>query len=277
MKQPGEKLEHIHHYHHHATYSYASRLPQRVYGVIIMPAVVLGLAILVLHFFAPTNTQLGSVNWGLILASLGATFIRLFIAYMFALVVAIPIALLININSLTERIFLPLFDIVQSVPVLVFFPIIIVLFIHYHFINAAAIFIIFLSMSWSIVFSLVGGLRVIPGDIKAAGQIFGIKHFAYLRKITIPAIFPYMVTGSLLAWASGWNIIIVAEVLHTYVPNGTSALDLFGIGSLLVHASATNNTGVFLASIIVLVATIGLINFFIWQHLLKFAERFRFE
>ena len=40
---------------------------------------------------------------------------------------------------------------------------------------------------------------------------------------------PYIVTGSLLAWAGGWNIIIVAEVLHTYIPGG--ARDLFGIGS----------------------------------------------
>ena len=30
----------------------------------------------------------------------------------------------------------------------------------------------------------------------------------------------------------GWNIVIVAEVLHTYIPGGSPQNDLFGIGSM---------------------------------------------
>jgi len=51
-------------------------------------------------------------------------------------------------------------------------------------------------------------------------KIFDIKGFAKLRYVTIPAIFPYIITGSLLAWAQGWSLLIVAEALHSYIPNG---------------------------------------------------------
>ena len=176
-----------------------------------------------------------------------------------------------------ERIFLPLFDIIQSIPVLAFFPVIILIFVRSNFLDGAAIFIFFLSMLWNIIFSVVGGLHVIPNDIKEAAQIFDIKGWRELRKITIPAVIPYIITGSLLAWAQGWNIIIVAEVLHTYIYQGTSAQDLFGIGSILVNSSANGEQQMFLLAIIAMIILIGILNLFVWQKLLQYSEKFKFQ
>jgi ABC-type anion transport system duplicated permease subunit len=93
----------------------------------------------------------------------------------------------------------------------------------------------------------------------------------------LPALFPSLITGSLLAWAAGWNILIVAEVLHTYVPVGQNVGDVFGIGSVLVQASSSGNQSLFIWSIVVIVLAITLINIFVWQRLLKYAERFKFD
>jgi NitT/TauT family transport system permease protein len=190
---------------------------------------------------------------------------------------AIPLAMLVNYNAKAERILLPLFDITQSIPVLAFFPVVIFLFVKYNFFNGAAIFILFLTMMWSIVFSVVGGLTTIPEDIKDAAKIFHIRKFTYARQVLLPAIFPYIITGSLLAWAGGWNIVIVAEVLHTYIPNGVPSQDLFGIGSSLVNAIASGRNDIFLAAIVVMIITIGFLNFFVWQKLLHYGERFKFD
>lgn len=209
--------------------------------------------------------------------ALGATFVRLVVAYFFALFVSIPLALLITKSTFAEHLLLPVFDIIQSIPVLAFFPLIILFFIHYHFLNGAAIFIIFLSMLWNIVFSIVGGLKVIPNDIKWVAHVFNIRGFAFVREVLIPAVVPYIITGSLLAWAQGWNIIIVAEVLHTYIPGGSADQDLFGIGSVLVNAIARGEHSMFVAAIVVMVLGIAFLNLFVWQKLLHYAERFRFE
>ncbi|HUC87002.1 MAG TPA: ABC transporter permease subunit [Candidatus Saccharimonadales bacterium] len=271
---PSSQSDHIHH-HRHPGYSYPVHIRSRIYGLVGVPLLVVLVAYLVIHQ-APSTTG-GQVSVVLLLEALAASMIRLLTAYIVAVVLALPMALLINHSSLTERILLPMFDILQSVPVLAFFPVIIIFFLNYHLLEGAAIFVLIISMLWSIVFSLVGGLRLVPGDVKAAAQIFGIRRTAYVREVLIPSIFPYFVTGSLLSWASGWNILIVAEVLHTYLPHGNRNSDLFGIGSLMVHASADGNGNLFIAAILTLVVAIAIINLTVWQRLLHYAERFRFE
>jgi NitT/TauT family transport system permease protein len=272
-----DNRNHIRHSSRHMSVSYPVSLWQRLHSA-FTPLILIAVLFIVLEaasiFPVLPNASLTPGEIGLALL---ATFLRLFVAYLCAVVLSVPLALLVEWNPLAERILLPMFDIAQSVPVLAFFPLIILLCIRVGFIEGAAVFIIFMSMLWNIVFSLVGGLKVIPSDIKAAAKVFNIKGFAYLRQILIPAIVPYIVTGSLLAWAQGWNIIIVAEVLHTYIPGGTSAQDLFGIGNVLVKAAATGQNGTFVVAILVMVAAIALINFFVWQKLLHYAERYKFE
>jgi NitT/TauT family transport system permease protein len=205
------------------------------------------------------------------------SFIRLFISYVFALVIGVILALLILRSHVWERVLIPVYDVLESVPVLVFFPVIILFFIHYSLLNTAAIFILILTMVWSVAFAAIGGLHVIPEDVLFVPKIFGLGKFQSFRKVILPALFPSLITGSLLAWAAGWNILIVAEVLHTYVPAGQNVGDVFGIGSVLVQASSSGNQSLFLWSIVVIVLAITLINIFIWQRLLKYAERFKFD
>ncbi len=212
-----------------------------------------------------------------IASALLATFLRLLTAYVAAVVVAVPLALLATRSALLEKLLLPVFDIAQSIPVLAFFPLIVVLFLQFGLTNFAAIFVIFLTMLWNMVFILVAGIKMIPRDLFAVSRVFGIRGWFFFRRVLLPAIVPYLVTGSLLAWSGGWNIIIVAEVLRTYIPDGAGAIDLFGIGSLIVNASAVGATGTFVAAIITLVGAIALLNFVVWQKLLHYAEKYRFE
>ncbi|MBI5530724.1 MAG: ABC transporter permease subunit [Candidatus Doudnabacteria bacterium] len=270
--------KHIHRYHRHMSVSYAVSLRQRLYSFVLVPILSFILVFVVLSKFGGQGFALReSITWGYVFSALIVTFARLLLAYVLALLIAIPLALLINYSPKIERILFPLFDVIQSVPVLAFFPVVILFFVHYNFYNGAAIFVLLVTMAWSIVFSMVGGLQVIPSDIKSAAKVFGLTGINYIDKILLPAVVPYLVTGSLLAWAGGWNIIIVAEVLHTYIPGGSGAMDLFGIGSVLVATSASNNQRDFLMALTGLVVFVALMNFFVWQKLLKYSEKFKFE
>ena len=271
-----DNRKHIHHTTRHFGFSYPTSFWQRIHAA-FAPFLVIVALFLILRFsnifpFVPENVSLSIIGSALL-----ATFVRLLIAYAFAIVVAIPLALLVTKSPLMERIFLPVFDIAQSVPVLAFFPVVIAFFVRFGLTNTAAVFIIFLSMLWNLVFSLVGGLKTVPSDIKAAAHVFGIRGGGFVRKILLPAVVPYIITGSLLAWAQGWNIVIVAEVLHTYLPVGMAVRDPFGIGSLLVGASSSGQNGVFALAILAMILLIGILNFFVWQKLLHYAEKFKFE
>jgi ABC-type anion transport system duplicated permease subunit len=93
----------------------------------------------------------------------------------------------------------------------------------------------------------------------------------------LPAISPEIVTGSILAMAQGWNLIIVAEVMHTYIPAGTSAQDLFGLGSILVQSAVNGQNYLFVSTLLTMVLIIAVFNFFIWQKLLHYVQKFKFE
>jgi NitT/TauT family transport system permease protein len=210
----------------------------------------------------------------MLLAALGASLARLFIAYAISLVLGIALGLLAERGRRLESALLPIFDVLESMPVLAFFPVLILLFLHAGFLEGAAIFIIFFSMVWNIAFSVVGGMKQIPADVRAIGRVFGMTWWQRLKEIYLPALFPSILTGSILALAQGWNIVIVAEALHAYAPQSANAHDLFGIGSIVVSASTT---GLLVSAMLLLVITITLVNLFVWQPLLAHAERYKFE
>lgn len=266
-----------HHIHHHYI-RYPVTAGERFWSIFFGPLIIIALVYACYTLYPVLAPPSGAVvPLSTIFAAAFATCVRILIAYVLAVIVAVPLALAVTQNATVEAILLPVFDVFESVPILALFPVIILVFIQFNFLNGAAIFILFLTMLWNIVFTLVGGLKIIPKDIIYAAQVFGVNGFARLRRVVLPALVPQFVTGSILAVAQGWNLIIVAEVLHTYIPHGTSAQDLFGVGSILVSAAANAQNEVFLTSVIVMIILIALLNFFVWQKLLHYAQRFRFE
>lgn len=271
-----KQSKHIHRYHRHGSFSYPASLGTKIYSILLGPLLVVGVMYILAKFFSfayPHTT----ISFGTLALATGATLSRLFIAYIFSVLIAIPLALFITWKPSLETIFLPIFDILESIPILAFFPVVILVFLRFNFLNGAAIFIIFLDMVWNILFTLIGGLKLIPRDIIDAAKVFKINGPNYFFRVILPSIVPQLVTGSIIAVAQGWNIIIVAEVMHVYLPGGTAASDLFGIGSILVQASGSGQTTIFIMAIVTMVLTIAFFNFFVWQKLLHYAQRYRFE
>ena len=248
------------------------------YIFILIPFVILAMLIFLLNN-KETNEMLAmsTVTWILIFKAVVFTILRISIALCLSFIFAFLLALLVTGNKKVETILLPIFDVLESVPILAFFPIIITFFLSVNMLNVAAIFVIFITMLWSMLFTVIGGIKLIPEDIKDAAQVFGIKNLNYIRYVLFPSVIPELVTGTILSVASGWNIIIVAEVMHVYIKGGDMSTDLLGIGSLLVNSITTGNTNLFYIILFILVVIIGIINITIWQRLLTYAEKFRFE
>lgn len=264
------------HYHYH--FSYPTSFKRHFLSLLFVLAFIIFILSFTLHSISPQpNIRLNEISPTAIFFATFNTLFRLTIAYLFSLILSIPIALLITSSPKLEKVLLPITDIIQSIPVLAFFPIVVLAFIKFNFFDGVAIFILFMSMIWNIVFSMIGGLKTIPQDVKDASKIFGAKGIKKIIYVTLPAIFPSIITGSFLAWGQGWNISIVAESLHSFIPNGSSANDLFGLGSLLANSLANSQNSIFLASLVAMVFTIVIFNFFIWQKLLHISERFKFD
>lgn len=270
------KQKHHLYYSHRGRRAHAVPLMHRLATPLVIPlALVLGSVFIATGYFVlPTSYATQATT---LLLALGASFARLLIAFAFSLVIGIALGLLAERGRRVESALLPIFDVLESMPVLAFFPVVILFFLRANLLEGAAIFIIFFSMVWNIAFSVVGGLKQTPADVKAVGKIFGLTRWQRFTEILLPALFPAVLTGSILALADGWNIVIVAEALHAYAPQSASAHDLFGIGSILVSSSASGQNALLVSAMTLLVIAIALVNLFIWQPLLAHAERYKFE
>ena len=265
-------------YHHRPHLFYQTTLARHLVSIAAVAAFAFVASLLLLHFVSPKSAfDVHRISASDVLAATANTFFRMLVAYLASLVVAIPLALLISSTPRVQSVLLPVADILQSVPVLAFFPVLVVFFTAYRAYETAAVFVIFIQMIWNIVFPVIAGLQTIPDDIKSAAVVFNVRGAKRFWYITLPAILPFVITGSLLAWAQGWTIVIVAEVLHTYIPHATAAQDLLGLGSLLVDSNAEGQTSVFVAALTAMILVVTLMNLLIWQPLLHVAQRFRFN
>jgi len=98
------------------------------------------------------------------------SFLRMLIAYLFSLIVAYLIGYTLTRKKLLEKFLMPLIDILQSVPILTFFPI--ALYIIIHFFSQplgpeiAVIFLIFTSMVWNLIFAVYESFLSFPKYFK---------------------------------------------------------------------------------------------------------------
>lgn len=268
-------LKHYHSHYHFSYYTSVKHHLSTVLGVILFVILTL---LFIFHSLTPARPfNLESISYIDIILATAATVWRLVVAYILALIVAIPLVVISTGKPRIEKVMLPIFDILQSVPALAFFPVVVLVFIKFNFFDGAAIFVLFMAMVWNLVFSMVGGIKTMPAEIADAAKVFGASGLNKLRYITLPSIFPYIVTGSLLAWGSAWTIIIVAEVLHNFIPNSSSSSDLLGLGSLLANSAYQGNSLLFIISLLVMIIVISLMNLFVWQKLLQKATRYKFD
>ena len=61
---------------------------------------------------------------------------------------------------------------------------------------------------------MIAGATAIPGDLKEVGDIYRMSRWDRWRKLYIPCVFPYLVTGLITAAGGAWNATIVSEFVQ---------------------------------------------------------------
>ena len=146
---------------------------------------------------------------------------RMAVAYLLSLVFAIAYGYTAATNKRASVILLPVLDILQSVPILGFFPPALFFFVaafqgHPVGIELAVVFLIFTSMSWNMAFGVYESLTTIPADLEAAAASFGLRGWLRFRLLAFPAAVPKLVYNSILSWSNGWFFLVASETFTTF-------------------------------------------------------------
>jgi NitT/TauT family transport system permease protein len=126
-----------------------------------------------------------------------------------------------------------------------------------------------LGTQWYILFNVVAGAAAIPAELRAAGVNFGVRGLLWWRRIAIPAVLPYYVTGAITASGGSWNASIVAEVASW----GDVHLEAQGLGAYIAQQTEAGNFHHIVLGIVVMSLFVVLINRTFWRPLYLFAER----
>jgi NitT/TauT family transport system permease protein len=206
---------------------------------------------------------------------LGATFLRVNLALLIGALWTIPAGVMIGSNPRLARIAQPLAQIAASVPATALLPVILLLLIQIGGgLGVASIVVLLLGTQWYVLFNVIAGAMAIPTDLKECCSVFSIRGLARWKKLILPGIFPYLVTGLVTASGGAWNASIVAEYFHFKGHIYTTT----GLGATISQATDSGNFDLLLAATMMMAATVVTINRLVWRKLYALAEtRFRLE
>ena len=201
----------------------------------------------------------------------------MFAAYILSLAFTLFYGYIAARNRTAEKILMPLLDVLQSVPILSFLPVVLLslsVILPEHFAaELAAIILIFTSQAWNMTYSFFQSVSTVPIELREASAIFRLCPWLRFRKLELPFSALGLIWNSMMSWAGGWFFLMASEIFTV----GSRDFRLRGIGAYLQTAASTGNIHAVAAGIAVLVLTIVLLDQLIWRPILVWAEKFKVE
>ncbi len=203
-----------------------------------------------------------------ILVGASATFLRVLAALVIGAAWTIPVGVAIGFDPKLSRIAQPLAQIAASVPATALFPIVMLALIRIGGgLGLGSIILLLLGTQWYILFNVIAGAMAIPTDLKEASKLFKFTSAQKWRRLILPGIFPYLITGLVTASGGAWNASIVAEYQHLKDQTYTTV----GLGAMIARATDAGNFELLLASTVVMALVVVTVNRLVWRRMYRLA------
>lgn len=194
---------------------------------------------------------------------------RVMAASLIGVLWTVPVGVWIGTNPRLSKFLQPIVQVAASFPANMIYPFVAILYLKYSInFEFGSIPLMMLGTQWYILFNVIAGAISIPNDLKEAATIFKLSSWQKWRKLILPSIFPYLVTGCLTASGGAWNASIVAELV-TWKGNQLYAT---GLGSFINQATAAGYWPGIIGGITVMGAFVVVINRLLWRKLYRLAE-----
>ena len=242
----------------------------RFIGVAVLALTGYGVARVAILLTGLNHAEIAELGIGL-----GATFLRVAVALLLGAAWTIPVGVWIGFNPRLARVAQPLAQIAASVPATALFPVVLLILIRMGGgLGVGSIVLLLLGTQWYILFNVIAGAMAIPTDLKEVCSVCRITGLERWRKLILPGIFPYLVTGMVTASGGAWNASIVAEYFHFK----GQIFSTTGLGATISQASDSGNFDLLIAATIAMAAVVVTVNRLLWRRMYRLAEtRFKLE
>ncbi|WP_213455549.1 ABC transporter permease [Rhizomonospora bruguierae] len=197
------------------------------------------------------------------------TLARVVVLMVAATLVWVPVGVRIGSSPRLARIAQPVVQVLASFPANFLFPLVTWVLVRTgSSLDVGGIVLMALGAQWYILFNTIAGAQAIPTDLREAMADLGVRGWQRWRRLIIPGIFPYYVTGGITASGGAWNASIVAEI----VTFGGTTLTAHGLGAYIAEATTAGDHPKTLAGIAVMSLYVVGLNRLIWRRLYAVAE-----
>ena len=246
------------------------RKPKRSLGFLwvslVVVAVVLGLWHIVAVLIANTWLQEALHVCGLAFL----TMLRVFILIVLASVVWVPIGVWVGMRPRAAQIVQPIAQFMAAFPANLLFPLAVYGIVTWRLnpdIYLSPLMI--LGTQWYILFNVIAGASAIPAEMRYVAANFRVTGWLWWRKVALPAVLPFYVTGAITASGGSWNAAIVAE-LATW---GDTQVEARGLGAYIAEATTAGDFHRIVLGIGTMSLFVVIINRLFWRPLYYYAER----
>ncbi|MEE4197964.1 MAG: ABC transporter permease subunit [Bacteroidales bacterium] len=139
----------------------------------------------------------------------GLTIIRGLAGFLFSFILGLGLGILAGVNSSFHAFLKPILVTLRSTPVISF----ILLALIWFNVDRVPVFIAFLTMFPFICTNVIDGIRDVDRDLVEMARIYQVSHAKIIKEVYLPAIIPFVFSGSSSAMGFGWRAIIIGEVL----------------------------------------------------------------
>ncbi len=218
-------------------------------------------------FLAP---ELGWHDLGTTVGLGAITMLRVFLLIGLATVVWVPIGVYVGLRPAVARVVQPVAQFMAAFPANLLFPVAVFGIVSWK-LNADVWLspLMILGTQWYILFNVIAGASAIPGEMRHVATNLRITGWLWWRRIALPAVFPYYVTGALTASGGSWNASIVAEVASW----GDEKVEAAGLGAYIANATTAGEFHRIVLGVVTMSLYVLLINRLLWRPLYYYAER----
>lgn len=234
-------------------------------------AVLLGLLVVSLRpmlDFALEGASLAELGQAVLLG--GATLLRVTVLLLLASLLWVPVGVWLGLRPDFARIAQPIAQMLAAFPANLLFPVAV---------SGISAFrlnpdvwlspLMILGTQWYILFNVVAGAAAIPRELRDVAANLRVRGWLWWRKIVLPAILPFYLTGAITAAGGAWNASIVAELAAW----GAERLQAHGLGAYIALATEAGDVHRIVLGIAVMSAFVVGINRLVWRPLHRWAAR----
>ncbi len=204
-----------------------------------------------------------------------ATGSRVIILIILSSLIWIPLGVWIGLRPRLAQKIQPVIQFVAAFPANLFYPLFVIAIVAFHLnVEIWVTPLMILGTQWYILFNVIAGASTIPRELYLAADNFGLKGWLWWKRLALPGIFPFYITGAITAAGGAWNASIVAE----WVSWGDVTLKATGLGAYIQASTATGNFPQIALGTAMMCLYVLTFNHLIWRPLYRLAEeRFNFN